>query len=419
MPSGKKIRRRLKQKAKLAAIPLTPHEAIEVEKCDNGWWVPGDEFSAVDRYSYDMEILRKGLRRTRASGSNPLFVKKANFVKIDHAIIAMFHNNSDDGGIPIPAPVSEDLIEAVTTAVCLLRSKWQEIYKEYDWCMDDAASRVLAQVRQDVDGVVAPHYDSSEHTVLILTDTEQSAYFRRAKARYQYGEYEASIADVNDFIVSCLAWARAAEGPPPYQMLAEAMFDRAKATALQGDYHGAHVDLRASCAGVRLRLSVAEEWSDDLLNNLQNKVATLLYVMAQAKILADAPRPLFSSEERRRIESELLIGFSSKAGSVCVGCGAKASEVVKLYVCGGCKRVKWCSRSCQKKCWSEHRGECLIEHVRCSEEFVRNKVTLGRGCALLFSSLGPALFLVDDDEDGSPLFSMLSNDNAHFSPVNS
>ncbi|GAB4820523.1 hypothetical protein N2152v2_007569 [Parachlorella kessleri] len=39
----------------------------------------------------------------------------------------------------------------------------------------------------------------------------------------------------------------------------------------------------------------------------------------------------------------------------CTGCGTPAAH---LQLCGGCKQVQYCSRSCQKADWSRHKAEC-------------------------------------------------------------
>ncbi|KAG2373566.1 hypothetical protein C9374_012029 [Naegleria lovaniensis] len=42
----------------------------------------------------------------------------------------------------------------------------------------------------------------------------------------------------------------------------------------------------------------------------------------------------------------------------CACCGAKKSATTKLFVCGACKSVLYCSRECQQKDWPQHKQVC-------------------------------------------------------------
>ncbi|GAB4820516.1 hypothetical protein N2152v2_007562 [Parachlorella kessleri] len=45
----------------------------------------------------------------------------------------------------------------------------------------------------------------------------------------------------------------------------------------------------------------------------------------------------------------------------CTNCGFSAAH---LRLCGGCQQVQYCSRSCQKADWAQHKSECKANEQR-------------------------------------------------------
>ncbi|KAK0716180.1 hypothetical protein B0H67DRAFT_582541 [Lasiosphaeris hirsuta] len=56
-----------------------------------------------------------------------------------------------------------------------------------------------------------------------------------------------------------------------------------------------------------------------------------------------------------------VIDSTLKGGGVCRHCGldrAKDGIDLKLLLCGGCRKVKYCSKDCQRAGWRAHKSEC-------------------------------------------------------------
>lgn len=71
-------------------------------------------------------------------------------------------------------------------------------------------------------------------------------------------------------------------------------------------------------------------------------------------------RPLFTLKESRKIEAELKIGVFREQNYRCFECN-KVDD--KLQLCGGCNRIWFCGKECQKRAWQRHKKACKVEPV--------------------------------------------------------
>ena len=68
-------------------------------------------------------------------------------------------------------------------------------------------------------------------------------------------------------------------------------------------------------------------------------------------------------KRKEAVKKKLQVQAHSLKNNLCMRCGKKAPEA---SLCGGCKRVKYCSRDCQTAHWKEHKPIC--QAVKKAEE---------------------------------------------------
>lgn len=71
----------------------------------------------------------------------------------------------------------------------------------------------------------------------------------------------------------------------------------------------------------------------------------------------------------------------------CQGYCRGEAEGVTLLLCGGCKRVRWCSKNCQKAGWSDHKFNCQTLSIAKLQAAEEKKELVARGDPLHGSSL--------------------------------
>ena len=59
-------------------------------------------------------------------------------------------------------------------------------------------------------------------------------------------------------------------------------------------------------------------------------------------------------------------GVAKAAKTLCYHCGSYDAA----FLCGGCRRVRFCSPSCQQKAWKQHRAQCRRSESQESQEWV-------------------------------------------------
>jgi hypothetical protein len=47
--------------------------------------------------------------------------------------------------------------------------------------------------------------------------------------------------------------------------------------------------------------------------------------------------------------------------SICSTCNKTSTVETPLNLCGGCKKIRYCSQACQKKDWREHKKKCKLK----------------------------------------------------------
>lgn len=103
-----------------------------------------------------------------------------------------------------------------------------------------------------------------------------------------------------------------------------------------------------------------------------------------AKLLAKIPGSAVHSPTVRRDYALMASTFTlsgqlmNARRDVCEACGAEATAVRKLKLCGNCKKASYCSADCQKAHWAEeHKAHCkLLQQLR---ELQQNQASTSDG----------------------------------------
>ena len=112
-----------------------------------------------------------------------------------------------------------------------------------------------------------------------------------------------------------------------------------------GDLDGAVLDYRTSLAISR---------TTGKYNEARPILQALVRAMALLKL--GKPRPHYTEVERRSWHKELRLKEFSRDRYRCLSCCAPPAAGLKL--CGGCSRVWFCGKECQRAAWRQHRGSC-------------------------------------------------------------